>query len=386
MKPLKYRKMPNCLKKALWNSRAVIDPLGLAKISQQLKHMNDDLLYNPKTWSKAFGQLIRSGVGYDQFIKDFYHTQLKIQNAVNTPKGSISLICIVKNDLCRIQVLIDYYRKLGIEHFIALDDNSADGTREYLLSQKDVDLWTSSQNYTTARRQAWISRLIDIYGFNKWYLVVDSDEFLTYPHCEKLSLPVIVQAMQDAGIKRAHCFLLDMYSKNGLFAPFPQNEFVNEYTFFDKSGYSITDRVKLTNLSGGMRVRLFSFESFFLSKSPLFFAEPGFVPCSSHYSFPFSNQGEELNLGVLRHYKFLPQDKEKYLSRLEEANFSNGSSEYALYMNEYQQINNSVYNSDISACYKDSSSLQLLELPQEMQIDVPFTEKILEQISVTTNN
>lgn len=375
MKPLKYRRLPKWSKRIIWRSRILLDPSGLAKATNKLRHSYNDHVKNPEIWKRTFRQLIKSGLGYDQYIEDFYNVTIE-QHTTTDLRGDISLICIVKNDLSRVRILIEYYRHLGIQHFIMLDDNSSDGTREFLLSQDDVDLWSSNSGYTTSMRQAWVSRLIDIYGFNKWYLVVDSDEFLTYPNYENIPLPLIVKAMHETGIKRAHCFLLDMYSKNGLFFPYDEDEFMEEYSYFDKSGYQITDRTKLTNLSGGMRVRLFSFNSFFLSKSPLFYAEPGFAPCNSHYSFPFSSLGEELNLGVLRHYKFLPQDREKYSLRIKQANFSSGSSEYSTYMDEYQQTNDSIYDESISMEFQSSKSLEVLELPTDSKIDFSFIERI----------
>lgn len=376
MKPLKQQKLPKFIKCVLWNSRFAVDPKGLLQITGEISQISDDGVHHPEIWKNTFKHLVRSGIGYDQYVRDFYNTRISQDSRAKEPQGDLLLICVVKNDLCRIRVAIDYYRDLGVGHFAILDDHSDDGTREYLKAQDDVDLWSSNCEYTTSMRQAWISRLIDIYGFNRWYLVVDSDELLTYPNCENVSLPSVIEAMSELGMKRAHCFLLDMYSKNGLFSSFEAEKFIEEYNCFDRSGYWITDRTKLTNLSGGMRVRLFSFESFFLSKSPLFYAEPGFAPCNSHYSFPFSSPGEELNLGVLRHYKFLPQDKEKYLTRIRKANFSGGSSEYTTYMDEYQRISDSVYDQSITAEFRDSHSLRLLDLPEELKIDCSFTENL----------
>lgn len=376
MKPLKQQKLPKFIKRILWKSRIIVDPFGLLKIEKDLDQMSCDDLRFPEIWKESFKQLLKSGVGYDQYVKDFYRTRIMQTHSAEITNSDLVLICIVKNDIGRMKKLIEYYRDLGVGHFAILDDHSDDGTREYLNIQDDVDCWSSNCGYTTSMRQAWISRLIDFYGFNKWYLVVDSDEFITYPNCEHISLPSITQAMSESGVKRAHCFLLDMYSRNGLFAPFDPRGFMDEYNYFDRSGYWITDRSKLTNLSGGMRVRLFSFGSFFLSKTPLFYADPGFVPCSSHYSFPFSDSGEELNLGVLRHYKFLPQDKEKYQLRIESANFSGGSSEYIKYMNEYLRIGDSLIEEGVSAEFRDSGSLELLELPEESKIDYAFAEKL----------
>ena len=88
------------------------------------------------------------------------------------------LICIVKDDLQRIEMSINYYRKMGVKNFVYVDNMSTDGTFEYLLKQPDIDLYKCETPYTTQNREAWINRIIAHYGFNHWYLCVDSDDIL----------------------------------------------------------------------------------------------------------------------------------------------------------------------------------------------------------------
>ena len=156
----------------------------------------------------------------------------------------VKLICVVKNDLDRVKCLIDYYRRLGVGHFIFLDDGSSDGTREYLLDQQDADVWCSDRSYSTDIRQAWINRLIDIYGFNQWYIVVDSDELITYPYCESVSLIDITRNMAKQGYLQAHCFMLDMYTCSGLFTASEKSDFTYECRYFDCDGYEL--RIELS--------------------------------------------------------------------------------------------------------------------------------------------
>lgn len=369
MKPITYRKLPTFIKKAIWNGRLFLDLSGYRRCVKEIRTYDNSAIVYPNIWNKAFRKLLRSGTTFDELANRFYSIGLtNTKRAKKVVDEQITLICVVKNEHTRIVEFIQYYRQLGIGKFVFVDDKSTDGTKEFLEKQDDVDLWTSDVAYSTTNRQAWIARLIDQYGFNRWYLVVDSDEFITYPNCENKPLTDIVSVMNRNGLKRAHCFLLDMYSKEGLFSS-KNTRVTQTYTYFDKNGYVITDRVKLINISGGMRVRVFSFKSFFLSKYPLFFAEPGFVPCNSHFSFPFANRKEVLNLGVLRHYKFSEEDRLKYRERVEKKNFYNGSEEYSIYLDEAGGAARHLIDHNVSTEYIDSNSLRKLELPADAQID-----------------
>ena len=41
------------------------------------------------------------------------------------------LICIVKDDIQRIEMSLNYYRKMGVKNFVYVDNMSTDGTFEY---------------------------------------------------------------------------------------------------------------------------------------------------------------------------------------------------------------------------------------------------------------
>lgn len=88
------------------------------------------------------------------------------------------VICVVKDDLTRIIKFIDHYRSLGVSRFAFVDNNSTDGTYEYILSQNDCDLYLCRDQYSSLRRVVWLNKLISIYGYKCWYIMVDSDEFI----------------------------------------------------------------------------------------------------------------------------------------------------------------------------------------------------------------
>ena len=63
-------------------------------------------------------------------------------------ENPIIVLCI-KNDLKRIQMLVDHYRSLGVEKFAFMDNGSNDGTFEWLINQPDIDLFRCYEPYQT---------------------------------------------------------------------------------------------------------------------------------------------------------------------------------------------------------------------------------------------
>ena len=53
----------------------------------------------------------------------------------------ILLFVTVRNERVRLPYFLEYYRKLGVDHFVVIDNGSDDGSREYLAAQPDLSLW-----------------------------------------------------------------------------------------------------------------------------------------------------------------------------------------------------------------------------------------------------
>src|SRR5690606_32591497 len=93
----------------------------------------------------------------------------------------IPLVFLTRNDRRFLNSFLAHYRRLGVTRFICVDDASDDGTREALLAEPDVDVFASNVRYKEARRgRLWREILFSIYGANRWYLNVDSDEYFIY--------------------------------------------------------------------------------------------------------------------------------------------------------------------------------------------------------------
>ena len=68
---------------------------------------------------------------------------------------------------------------------IIVDNLSDDGSREYLLDQPDVVLYSADTDYNKSHYGVlWQQAILSNHCLNKWVLMADADEFLIYPGSE----------------------------------------------------------------------------------------------------------------------------------------------------------------------------------------------------------
>lgn len=231
------------------------------------------------------------------------------------------LFCVLRNEKVRLPYFLRYYRDLGIDHFLIVDNDSDDGSREYLARQPDVSLWTTKASYKQARfGMDWLTHLLRRHGHGNWCLTVDVDEFLIYPFCETRPLRALTDWLDASGIRAFSAMLLDMYPK-GPMQDQPYREGQNPFEiaqWFDSGNYMISRNWGYGNLwiQGGPRTRTFFAEdprrSSALNKIPLVKWHRSYAYVSStHMLLPrglnlvFDEWGGEKASGCLLHAKFL---------------------------------------------------------------------------------
>lgn len=97
--------------------------------------------------------------------------------------GALLLFATVRNEMQRLPFFLNHYRKLGIDHFLFVDNESDDGTPDLLRDQPDVSLWSTGHSYRAARfGMDWLAWLMIRFGHGHWCLTVDADELLLLPH------------------------------------------------------------------------------------------------------------------------------------------------------------------------------------------------------------
>jgi len=224
-------------------------------------------------------------------------------------RGSdIVLISVCRNAEKYLPSLLGHYRRLGVHRFAFVDDASTDATSAILRQADDVDLFVSDINYRQAGGgMLWRDMLIDHYGRGRWYVYVDTDEYLVYPGCEKRPLQEFIGDLQRHGLKRAHAAMIDIYPDGSLGshrvapADAPPTE---TSPLYDGSGYTIGNEKFGTAVRGGPRLRLYGTQMR-MSKFPVIYADGAtqFAGGSVHGPLPLARNFAAVH-AVLLHHKF----------------------------------------------------------------------------------
>ena len=88
---------------------------------------------------------------------------------------------------------------MGVRHFVFIDNGSGDGTEQFLMGQEDVTLYSAPWPFEHRRKSGWLLQAIEETGTDRWYLRLDSDEFLTWEGME-------TSCSQTCVIKAMRCF------------------------------------------------------------------------------------------------------------------------------------------------------------------------------------
>ncbi|OWU86278.1 glycosyl transferase family 2 [Oceanicola sp. 22II-s10i] len=268
-------------------------------------------------------------------------------------KRDILLFSTMRNEKIRLPYFLQYYRDMGVAHFLMVDNDSTDGTREYLADQPDVSLWSTTRSYKRSRFGVdWLNWLQMRYGHGHWTLTVDPDEFLIYPFCDTRPLSALTDWLDASSIKSFSAMLLDMYPKGRIDAePYKAGQNPMEIaSWFDSGNYVISRNKRFGNLwiQGGPRMRVFfpdtPEKAPALNKVPLVKWDRKYAFVSStHMLLPrglnlvYDEWGGEKASGILLHTKFLHTFGDKAAEELSRKQHYSASVEYRAYAETLQE-------------------------------------------------
>ena len=291
-------------------------------------------------------------------IREFFLSDLSLCSddlLLDENPTSPVVVVVVKDEIERMKLFFEYYRALGVRQFIVIDNNSSDGTREFVSAQKDTRVYLITDMFQTQKKVAWIEKVLALTGYDRWYVVVDSDELLDYVGSESHSLEELIDYHSENG-DYLQGYLVDMYSDKPIFSvSCSYKEIPHICNLFDKDSYYIGDR----HVLGGARNRVFGLNNL-LTKQSVFLFKPDFLYCHPHYLYSGNTRIHDEFCYVLRHYKFLKKDRLSYEKRVEERSFHNNSIEYKIIMDQLKPSCDVSFEYAGSAKYDNSKSLRVL--------------------------
>jgi len=177
-------------------------------------------------------------------------------------RDEIRLFARCRNEILRLPAFFQHYRAMGVDRFYIVDNESSDGTTDYLTIQSDVHLFRTTDRYSeSGSGTAWMNTLLAEFGVGCWCVTVDIDELLIFPGSEQTSLHRLTAHLDRRGHDALVCMLLDMYPG----APLDGSSYtagedlIAAAPYFDAGPYDRTpfDECPGFLIMGGARERLF---------------------------------------------------------------------------------------------------------------------------------
>ena len=229
---------------------------------------------------------------------------------------SILAFATIRNEEARLPHWLDWHRRLGVDHFLIVDNGSEDGGPALLSDADDVSVWRTGESYRGARfGMDWINHLLATYGHGRWCLTLDADELFLYPHHDSRNLRELTAWMEGQERESYGALMLELYPKGPLGAQRATgSDPLAELPWFDPHGYRTRVQPRMGNLwiQGGPRSRVFFADdpdsAPTLNKLPLVRWHWRYAYLNSTHSLlpPRLNDRHEDGHGLILHTKFLP--------------------------------------------------------------------------------
>lgn len=296
-------------------------------------------------------------------IDDIARNATYVSGPADTPDDGVIALVTIKNGASYLDAFFDHHRRLGVRHFVFLDNDSTDFTTEYICNQADATLWRSNLPYRDYF-VAFTRWLLETFGQNRWCLSIDIDELLEYPHCDRLNVNALTEYLDRNQWQAMRCIMLDMFPRGPLTEHSDSTSFRDTHRYFDPAsivthGTSGALPIHERQHQYGIRRKAFggNGDTFFLTKHPLIRFDRSMSYDHHRTDAPLA----ELT-GVLLHYKFVG-DFKKYVDESVEANVHwQDSVEYKLYKRALDENPNlTLFDSDARE-YRSAQELRKFEL------------------------
>ncbi|EGD48015.1 hypothetical protein Cpap_2701 [Ruminiclostridium papyrosolvens DSM 2782] len=304
------------------NARSKVECYNWYNIGERFLQM-----LSGKTQDKKFLKHVRNfGTDPDRtvFYRDIPH--MFGDKAINLEKNELAVVCLLKDGMDYLEDFLEHYNNLGVKHFVFIDDNSTDGTVEFLKGKPNVTVYQvnikPSMVYESEIRRAIIQSLFD----NCWCLCVDVDELFDYPYSDRISLAQFLDYLNKNEYTAVVAYMLDMFSKNSRVLDTNYTDrLADKYCYYDISqvkkgkyfkhnlnfcNYNVLSDKGMKYYYGGIRRKLFGkivinkkeIPRYLLIKHPLMFIDRKIEPITNPH---FCNKAHIADVnGLLKHYKF----------------------------------------------------------------------------------
>jgi glycosyltransferase involved in cell wall biosynthesis len=256
---------------------------------------------------------------------------------IERDRRTLLAITVVRNGRFYVASFLDHHRRLGIDHFVVLDNGSTDGTVAFLSAQPDVTVLRTSVPYK--RYENLMKRyLVRRFSTGRWNVFVDIDELFDYPGSDRLDLRGLLEYLDQHRFTAVVAQMLDLFPREPLVeAPTdPPDDLGERYPYFDVSDiskrpyhYDEDPTSSLLFYRGGIRRTVFGSENA-LTKAAVVFVDDRI---DTFVDWHHARRATFADITcVLRHYPFAPTFAEKAEEAARTSRYGRGAShEYRAY-------------------------------------------------------
>lgn len=314
-------------------------------------------LYNINKYNRRYN--IDLNRNFSAVLNSNKLNELTLIKNIDINLDDIILFASCRNEINKLDKFFEHYENLGIKQFIIIDNNSNDGSFEYLKNKSNVLLYFTKHSYRKSRfGMEWINALISEYKTNNWKLVVDIDELFVYYNYENISIHEYSKQLESENYDMASGTMIDMI---------PINKNINEdksinfddCNYFYNSFFFINNYLPpYTITKGGLYNSISPSFLLHISKCPFFKSNDLKFLVSTHYSTPLKTK---INGCCLLHYKYIGEFKDKFIDEIARSEHALNSKNYKHYIkiteeNYFQKV----LNPELLTKYINSQ--QLLDL------------------------
>jgi glycosyltransferase involved in cell wall biosynthesis len=289
------------------------------------------------------------------------------KNTINIFSEEILCLLKVRNEIVRIQSVLEHHRAIGVDRFFVIDNSSDDGTVEFLKLQPDVALFIADEEFSASSAgMKWLHLILDTFSEDRWSLIVDADELFVYPYFESNNLRTLCSFLDKNSHRTMFAMMLDMYSKEPISKTVHkrQSSLLDTCEYFDSGPYNVytSPDFPFIKIRGGPRRRCLwdpntNLRAPALSKVPLVKWKKGYrYTSSTHNMFPAPQTIPEV-CGALLHFKFLEDFHRRAKNESSREQYYAGAIQYKQYLKKMDENPNMNLYYEGSVRYRNSSTL-----------------------------
>jgi len=291
------------------------------------------------------------------------------------PDAPVVACLIVRNEALRLPYVIDYHRKLGVDHFFVVDNGSEDGSVEWLRQTTGVNAWSTTMAYGEANwGLTWMEVVLRAHRPRGWCLFVDADELLTYPGDDRWSIPELTGQLEAEGVSALPAVMLDLYSDRAVADTVarPGQDPREVCQFFDRRWHHYVTESHGPFLNqrgywGGARQRVFpKVENYYLSKVPLLrYDRDRILTGGQHYTNGPANQISSRRAALI-HTKFFSSLPDGARQEIDRGEHYDGAVDYRHYVDRFEKDEGlSLFDPEESVRYEGTAQLVALGVCRE---------------------